>query len=209
MEKITTHQLKEAATFLRVYNMQEARSILIDLLKDDPDLEHAWYLLSLTTSDIERQKFALSQVLRINPENNKAMQKMNKLVADYRYETGPQVVEPPKNSPEPISIGEEELQAQEIPATDILPPPINAFTDDDLLSQRLFGGIDIDELEEFGTPESESEKPSVTKTSSVDGIGDYWNDDKTLGLSPQTWQYIAITLGVILIAIIVFILLKI
>lgn len=207
MDNKASSQLKKAASKIRNKKLDDARIILISLLKKDPDLEYGWYMLSLCTSDKERQKYALSQVLRINPENLKARGKLEELEKEISVFSVSQEDIPP------IDYGYIHDNAS-------LPPHTKAFTDDDLLTQRLFGGsdiadleievgdeIDADETSEIDSIESLFNKEHEIPINPTEEVKYYWDDEKIVGFSEQTWKLIGIAFGVILITIIVYLLL--
>ena len=68
--------LRQARDYLRQGNPDAARPLLVGVLKDDPKNEHAWYMLAFVYDQPDRRRYALEQVLRINPENQKARQKL-------------------------------------------------------------------------------------------------------------------------------------
>ncbi|MBN2502553.1 MAG: hypothetical protein JXB38_17360 [Anaerolineales bacterium] len=79
MELEIIRELTQAYQLLREGKHKEARPILVRVLKDAPDNEQAWLLLSVAVSDRRRQVYALQQVLRVNPENEKALARLQKI----------------------------------------------------------------------------------------------------------------------------------
>jgi pimeloyl-ACP methyl ester carboxylesterase len=72
MDQSTLIELRRARDLLQAGEREEARLILARILKQDPGVEHAWYLLSFTIEDPQKQRYALNQALRINPAYKKA-----------------------------------------------------------------------------------------------------------------------------------------
>lgn len=81
MEDLKTQSLKEALELIKEGKREAAGPILVELLKEDQTLEQAWFLLSYTLSDPERQVYALEQALRLNPGFERAGDRLEKLRA--------------------------------------------------------------------------------------------------------------------------------
>jgi hypothetical protein len=82
MDENTSVELRMALDFLKAGDAAKARPILVRILKEDPEIEQAWYMLSFVVSDFTKQKYALEQVLRINPNHPKAQARLDKLSGD-------------------------------------------------------------------------------------------------------------------------------
>ena len=65
---------------LNAGRQQEARMLLVDYLQQNPASARGWWLLSLTLTDVSRQVACLQRVLRLDPENKPAQDKLNKLI---------------------------------------------------------------------------------------------------------------------------------
>ena len=73
MSKNVTLPLQKAIAMAHAGKMDEARSLAEEVIQDDPENEHALYLMSaLADSDEDRQGY-LNQVLLVNPEHSDAM----------------------------------------------------------------------------------------------------------------------------------------
>ncbi|MBN1146898.1 MAG: alpha/beta fold hydrolase [Anaerolineales bacterium] len=81
MDEATLTALREARDLIKAGKPQEARPILVELIRRDQDVEHAWYMLSFTLDEAQQQRYALEQVLRLNPENQKARARLASLSA--------------------------------------------------------------------------------------------------------------------------------
>jgi NADH pyrophosphatase NudC (nudix superfamily) len=69
--------IRQASSALRAGNKDEARVILTRAIKEDSNNEHAWeWMYNAANSDKERID-CLSQIVRINPQNEKATQQLN------------------------------------------------------------------------------------------------------------------------------------
>jgi hypothetical protein len=83
MDEKTSVELRKALDFLKAGNAAKARPILVRILKEDPEIEQAWYMLSFVVSEYTKQKYAIEQVLRINPNHPKARARLEKISGDY------------------------------------------------------------------------------------------------------------------------------
>lgn len=73
MSKNVTLPLQKAIAMAHAGKMDEARSLAEEVIQDDPENEHALYLMSaLADTDEDRQGY-LNQVLLVNPEHADAM----------------------------------------------------------------------------------------------------------------------------------------
>jgi peroxiredoxin len=69
---------------LNANRQQEARRLLLDYVKINPDSARAWWLMSLTVTDIDQQVDCLQRVLGLDPGNEVARERLEKLVAQPR-----------------------------------------------------------------------------------------------------------------------------
>jgi hypothetical protein len=60
---------------------QEARLLLVEYVKLDPASARAWWLMSLTLTDVDRQVDCLQRVLRLDPENEPARERLAELIS--------------------------------------------------------------------------------------------------------------------------------
>jgi peptide/nickel transport system permease protein len=80
------HDVNTAAELLLNGKRENAKDYLVGILRQDPENERAWYLLGLAIKDPAKKEYAYRQVLKINPTNLKAKQKLRKLKeAQARY----------------------------------------------------------------------------------------------------------------------------
>ncbi|MBI3159106.1 MAG: hypothetical protein HYZ26_05860 [Chloroflexi bacterium] len=123
MDAASKQELKRAYAYLKSGDRKSASQILVSLLKHDSEIEEAWLLLSLAVDDRNRQVYALQQVLRLNPDNAKARDRLAGL-------TGAPSAPParPTAQPEP-AYGREDAEDD---------APFDS-SEGDLLSSRLFG----------------------------------------------------------------------
>lgn len=131
MDEQTSIDLRRALDLLKAGDAENARPILVRLLKEDPNIEQAWYMLSFVVSENTKQKYALEQALRINPANQKARDRLVKL--------GGEVAAP---APE-----RDDGEIEPLPAEMAQP----ARSSRDLFSQRM-GAYGTGESEQAGGP---------------------------------------------------------
>ncbi len=60
---------------------QEARLLLVEYIRLNPASARAWWLMSLTLTDVDRQVDCLQRVLRLDPENEPARERLAKLIS--------------------------------------------------------------------------------------------------------------------------------
>ncbi len=80
MREDVAQDLRRVLGLMKAENLDAARPILLSILRRDPDSEQAWYMLSLVIADPQRQAYSLRQVIRVNPANEKARQRLDKLL---------------------------------------------------------------------------------------------------------------------------------
>ena len=59
----------------------EAQAILIPIVRTDPNIAEAWYMLGLALTNREKSLYAFQQVVRIDPSSQRAYQQIEKLTA--------------------------------------------------------------------------------------------------------------------------------
>jgi peroxiredoxin len=65
---------------LRAGKQQEAQLFLVEYLKLDPASARAWWLMSLTLTDVNQQVDCLQYVIRLDPKNEPARERLAKLI---------------------------------------------------------------------------------------------------------------------------------
>lgn len=124
MDAATKQELQRAYAYLKSGDRKSASQVVVAVLKQSPDVEQAWLILSLSVDDRARQVYALQQVLRLNPANDKARERLEKLGGSAPAASAP------ARKPEPIIEPTYESGDE---------TPFGAAEDSDLLSSRLFG----------------------------------------------------------------------
>ncbi len=153
MEQNLTGSVKKALKLIQSGKPDAARPILLEVLKQDEKLEQAWFLLSFTLPAGEKQEYALSQALRINPDFDRARERLDKLQnkgkAEVVKEAEPKLAEPDEpteTSAEPPIANEE--QSDESAASEEKEVGTPAFPTDTFIE-----GVDMEvENEKKGSP---------------------------------------------------------
>ncbi|MEJ2485027.1 MAG: hypothetical protein P8Y68_04760 [Anaerolineales bacterium] len=73
------NSLKQAAELIKTGKTKPARGLIINVLREDPENAQAWYMLSFTVPKIDKQIYALQQVIRLVPDHQKAIDRLSKL----------------------------------------------------------------------------------------------------------------------------------
>src|SRR5262245_20686608 len=105
-----TNPLQLAAAHLRAGKRAEARGILAQYVRQNPNSENGWLMLGLALDEPRQQIDCLHIVLRINPNNAEARERISRL-------TQPTAVLPPLTEPPP------ETPTETAPAPDSEPEP--------------------------------------------------------------------------------------
>jgi peroxiredoxin len=107
---------------LNAGKQQEARLLLVDYIELNPSSARAWWLMSLTLTDIDRQMDCLERVLRLDPQNELARDRLTKLRSQHQVS--------PSVSPFTSSImGETEEPAEDVPPMPAWAAPREAKTE--------------------------------------------------------------------------------
>ena len=98
MEQNLANSVKQALKLIQSGKPDAARPILLEVLKQDEKIEQAWYLLSFTLPRGEKQEYALNQALRINPDFDRARERLDKMqnkdYVEVVKEAEPKLAEP-------------------------------------------------------------------------------------------------------------------
>lgn len=87
-----TTMLEQAAILIRAGNIDEARPLLIEYLKQNPKDEDAWLWMSRCVTEVEQKRYCFEKVLKLNPQNPHAIKGLERL---------DKTSSPPKSQPEP------------------------------------------------------------------------------------------------------------
>jgi hypothetical protein len=89
--------LEQAAVLIRAGNIEEARPLLIEYLKQNPKDHNAWLWMSRCVAEAEQKRYCFEKVLKIDPQNQYAirgLERLNKLAPS---------TPPPKPASQPVS----------------------------------------------------------------------------------------------------------
>jgi hypothetical protein len=92
--------LQRAAAYLQAGKPQLARPLLIEVVRQQPDSEQAWLLLSQAVTEQQQKIDCLQRVLRINPANIEAQARLRQLFSPPEERIAP-IVTPPASPPAP------------------------------------------------------------------------------------------------------------
>ena len=124
--------LKQAARFITEGDVTSARTMLANYLKQNPTSDDAWLLLSLSVEDPAKQILCLEKALSINPDNQRARQRLNSV----REASLPKTSQPEPEYEQPTIV------STKISKREVWPPP--SITESEGLSSPW---PDADELE--------------------------------------------------------------
>ena len=124
MDRNARANLKKALNWIKQGRIDKARPVLAALLRRDAHNEQAWFLLSYTIDDPQRQEFALLQALRANPEFRRAQERLGKLRAGA-FPTGAR------------AIPEEKASAPEQPIEDLAAAQVEPLGDTEVLAGEV------------------------------------------------------------------------
>ncbi len=84
MDTTTTKSVQEAFELLKAGKRTEAHALLVPIVKQNPDIAQAWYLLGFTVTDTDKKRYCFRQVLRIDPAHQAAQKQLDRLVEAER-----------------------------------------------------------------------------------------------------------------------------
>ena len=96
--------LQQGITAYKAGKRDEARNIFITVVKQSPDSQPAWAWLYDASNNDQERIHCLKQILRINPKNEKAKQKLDSLTGQgFSFEPSQKVAPPAQVNPSSIS----------------------------------------------------------------------------------------------------------
>lgn len=130
MPQDTADLLAKAAELVRRKQYQAAQPLLVQIIKQQPTSEDAWYLLSFVVTDQRQQIDCLQRVLRLNPMHRPAQDRLVDIMSgpaeaapasmftDWQPTSAPEVAPPP-----PAAAPPDEPVAPFQPSGEDAPPP--------------------------------------------------------------------------------------
>lgn len=82
-------QIFRAIGLAKAGNEAEAKQLLAQVVKQEPDDARAWYLLSQVSGNSHDARYCLEQVLRIQPDNAQARERLDRPQAAESAQAGP------------------------------------------------------------------------------------------------------------------------
>ena len=86
--------LEQAITHIRAGEIEKARPLLIEWLKQNPRDENAWLWMSGCVAEAEQKRYCLEKVLKINPQNQYAVRGLRHLTRPVSPPTQPRPTQP-------------------------------------------------------------------------------------------------------------------
>ena len=87
--------LEQAVALIRAGNIAEARTILIEVLKQNPGDDYAWLCMTLCVTEVEQKRYCFQKVLKLNPQNEHAIAGLARLNNPVVPPPQPQVIQQP------------------------------------------------------------------------------------------------------------------
>jgi tetratricopeptide (TPR) repeat protein len=91
-----TTMLEQAVAHIKAGNIDQAKSLLIEVLKQNPGDESAWLWMTKCVTETEQKRYCFEKALKINPQNQyaiKALERLNNPISP-KTEPGVQIVQP-------------------------------------------------------------------------------------------------------------------
>jgi hypothetical protein len=82
--------LQEAAKLIRIQEFKGALEILTSYIRQNPESEEGWFLLSFALQDPQHKRECLERVILINPNNARAHERLAKLAGKPDQQAAPQ-----------------------------------------------------------------------------------------------------------------------
>jgi hypothetical protein len=98
MDGLTESKLQAAYELIKAGQSDQAREILIPMLRTDPNLTDGWFLLGHAVSDSDEKIRCFQRVLRLEPDNEAAQKQLTRLLASQSVSSSKAKSLPAKNS---------------------------------------------------------------------------------------------------------------
>jgi len=85
--------LEQAVALIRAGNIAGARTILIEVLKQNPGNDYAWLCMTICVPEVEQKRYCFQKVLKINPQNQHAIAGLARLNNPVVPSAQPQVIQ--------------------------------------------------------------------------------------------------------------------
>lgn len=81
MDGLTESKLQTAYELIKAGQSDQAREMLIPMVRADPNLADGWFLLGHATNDSQEKLRCFQQVLRLEPDNEAAQKQLTRLIS--------------------------------------------------------------------------------------------------------------------------------
>lgn len=114
--------LKKAVDLIRAGKAGQARPLLVEFLRQEPNSAQAWFLLSYALEDLQRKQYALMQALRADPKFERAELRLRELRGEPAPKPKPKPIAAPARPksiappPDPVSSFRETPSAPSVPS---------------------------------------------------------------------------------------------
>ena len=173
MEQTSKETLVKVINLIKQGDKKTAIPLLTALLKKEPELEQGWYLLGMALDGSEKKARAFNQVLKLNPNHEKAKKQLAKLEGEAPSPLPAAPASPPPIFPDPEPTPQEPPQES---AQSVNPFGEPAFLQDDSFQ----GG--------FADFESESDDTDFSPSSQADFELPDWMQQDSFNAADQLPQ---------------------
>jgi hypothetical protein len=85
--------LEQAVAHIQAGELEKGKILLAGILKQNPRDENAWLWLALSVTDTEQERYCFERVLKINPQNQFAIEGLRRLDNSVSPPTQPRVAQ--------------------------------------------------------------------------------------------------------------------
>jgi hypothetical protein len=83
--------LEQAVAHIQAGELEKGKQLLAGILKRNPRDENAWLWLALSVTDTEQERYCFERVLKINPQNQHAIEGLRRLANPVSPPAQPEV----------------------------------------------------------------------------------------------------------------------
>jgi Tfp pilus assembly protein PilF len=81
--------LEQAVIHIKAGEIEKARPLLIEVLKQNPSNENAWLWMTKCVTETEQKRYCFEKVLKLNPQNQYAIRSLSNLTKPVSPPTQP------------------------------------------------------------------------------------------------------------------------
>jgi hypothetical protein len=112
--------LEQAVTHIRAGEIEKARPLLIEVLKQNPGNEIAWLWMTKCVDEPEQKRYCFEKVLKLNPQNQYALRGLRHLTQPVSV---PAPLTQPKEDQQPVS--QPEVSRPEVSQPQVREPQVS------------------------------------------------------------------------------------